>query len=91
MRAGADEPGQRDWILDALDARHRAHIQRLAVHHTGVHLRAPVAGQHAARACVEAGIILQRHDRRLDGVHRRSTAQENLPARLRRRIASFAR
>src|SRR4051812_17986227 len=62
-----------------------------AVHNRRVELDAALGGQHAAAAGVEAGILLQLANRRLDGVDGALAFLENRRARLERAFEAGAR
>jgi hypothetical protein len=60
-----------------------------AVHDRGVELDYALAGQHAAAAGIEAGIVLERSDARFDCVEGGATARENRCACIECRAKSF--
>ncbi len=59
------------------DGRHAADRQVAAVHDRRVALDLPLVVEHRTVAGVEGGIVLQRADRRLDGVDRAAAGLED--------------
>src|SRR5258705_404501 len=76
-----DPRGQGDRIAHAGDRGDGAVAQPIALHDRGIGLHGAGAGQHGAAPGVEARMILEAPDRRLDRVERAPARGEGAPAR----------
>src|SRR5258705_432661 len=76
-----DPPGQGDRIAHAGDRGDGAVAQPIALHDRGIGLHGAGAGQHGAAPGIEARMILEAPDRRLDRVERAPARSEGAPAR----------
>jgi hypothetical protein len=79
-------PGERDGVLDRLQARHRAAGEIAAVHDGGVELMGALVGEDRALAGVEQRIVLQEADHLLHRVQAGAAAREHLATDLQRRV-----
>ena len=74
-----DEARGLDGVTDAFDAGDAAGAEGGAIHEEGVELDAAVAGEEAAAAGVEGGVVFQRSDGGFDGIECGAGALENAP------------
>ena len=75
-----DEARGLDGVADALDAGDAAGAEGGAIHDEGVELDAAVAGEEAAAAGIEGGIVFKGGDGGFDGVEGGAAAFEDAPA-----------
>jgi hypothetical protein len=75
-----DEAGGLDGVTDAFDAGDAAGAEGGAVHDEGIELNAAVAGEEAAAAGVEGGVVFEASDGGFDGVESGPVAFEDAPA-----------